>query len=293
MSERIKNFLDGALGYIAVAVVSLAYIAAGLLVFGVTHKPLGAIIAEGASGFVLGIAINFNMKLQGVLKGKRSEQMEATRVAHGEAVDAIAPHIDRLDEWCIEQNAAALRRERGRILTAEAMRYDEYFDADGLPLEVDFSKLPEEVAERRCTAFEKALRYEITPLSAAALTGDGERPGDPFFLGETPEEYQKRTNLTDMITKVLIALCFGYFGVDMVESFDAAQLVWRALYVGLLLALGVTKLVQAYLFVTDNYRGSIVKRINYLQAFKNWAEKNPAKKGGEQHEHSDQYNLHS
>ena len=270
MSEKFKGMMSDAAGYLAIALVSLIYVGTAVFVPGVTGKSISTILAEGATGFVLGLAINFNLNLQGILKGKRSEQMQATRRTHGEAVERIAPSIVRLDGWCMEQNAAALRRERARILMGAGMRYEDYFDRDGVPLRVSLAGLPDETAKMRRRALRAAIKVKITPLSTAALTGDGERLHDPFDFGETPEQYQRRTNMTDVFSKIVMAVIFGYFGVDMVENFQFAELAWRALYVALLLALGVSKLLRSYLFVVDTYRGGIVQKINHLQSFENW-----------------------
>ena len=194
--------------------------------------------------------------------------MCATRAEHGKAVERISPYIDGLDPWCERQNKEKLRAKRTQILSLGGMRYEDYFDMDSaLPLEVDATSLSKE----RRRIYKRALRARITPLSTSSLTCDGERADDPFNFGETPEQYQRRTNLTDAVSKMLMAVVFGYFGVDMVDNFDVATLAWRGLYVALMLALGVAKLMNAYLFVTDTYRGNIVKKINHLQSYENCA----------------------
>lgn len=262
MNERLRTILSNSAGYLAVAAVSVVYILAGLFVPGLKDKSLATVLAEGITGFILGVAINFNLSLQGILKGKDSEQMKATRAEHGKAVERIVPMMDRLDPWCAAQNAQKLQEKRQRILRAAALRYEDYFDQEGNMI------APSPLTDRRQKrVLRRALRARITPLSPAALTCDGERQEDPFDFGETPEQYQRRTALTDAVTKVLMAVVFGYFGVTMVESFDVATLVWRALYVALLLALGVSKMLRSYLFVADTYRSNLIKKINHLQAF--------------------------
>ena len=277
MSEKIKEFIEGSLGYLAAALVAVAYVATGLLVPGLNDRALVDIVRDGAVGFVLGVALNFCLNLQGILKGKRSDQLQRTVKALGVAVTEIEPYIHRLDGWCEQENDKALQRERTRILAAAALRYSDCFDAAGNPLDVDFSACRKEVREERRAAFKKAIKLQLTPLSAASLTAEGGKAGDPHYFGETVEEYELRTNLKDAVSKLLIAAAFGYFGVEMVLCFDVGALIWRCLYVTLLLALGTVKMLRSYLFITDTYRGNIVKRINYLQSFKNWAQNTPEK----------------
>ena len=261
-------------GYFGVAVVALVYIGTAMFVPIASGKPLGTVIADGALGFVLGLAINFNLNLQGILKGKNAPQMLATKAEHGQAVVEIAPYIHRLDGWCAAQNAEALKRERARILMAVGLRYEDCFDGDGIPREVVFTGDKDLVSMRK-KAWRAAVKVKMTPLSTASLTGDGERTGDPFAFGETPEQYQRRTNLTDIGSKIVMALVFGYYGVDMIANFRFEELAWRAMYVAVLLALGISKLLRSYLFMVDTYRGGIVKKINYLQSIENWAAQTP------------------
>ncbi|MBE6691095.1 MAG: hypothetical protein E7590_07445 [Ruminococcaceae bacterium] len=273
MSDR-KMIWSDFLGYVGVAVVALLYIGTAMFVPTASGKSIGTILADGALGFALGVAINFNLNLQGILKGKNAPQMLLTREEHGKTVDRIARHIHRLDGWCADQNAEALRRERSRILIAAGLRYEDHFDEDGKAIEVVFTG-DKDVVKLRRKAWRAALRVKLTPLSTASLTGDGERQGDPFNFGENPEQYQRRTNLTDVGSKIVMAVVFGYFGVDMIADFHFEELAWRALYVAILLAFGIAKLLRSYLFMVDTYRGGIVKKINYLQSFENWAAESP------------------
>lgn len=266
MNERLKSLFSDSLGYLAVAIVSLIYILSGFFVPGLTGKSIYTIIAEGAMNFILGVSMNGNLTLQGVLKGKRSEELRATRQSHADAVQDIAGEIDGLDLWCEERNAQKLREHRTQLLVVVGLHYEDFFDESGNAVG---NKQVLSREQRR--ALRKARRAKITQLSTASLTCDGEDAEDPFNFGETPSQYQRRTSLKDAVSKLITATIFGYFGADAVENFDLATLAWRALFVAILLALGVAKLVNAYLFVTDTYRGNIVKKINYLQAYKNCA----------------------
>ena len=277
MTDKTRELLEGSIGYLAAFMVAVVYVAVGMLVPGINDKSLLDMLREGVVGFALGVSMNFCLNLQGILRGKRSTKMQETATEHSNAVEAIEPYIHRLDVWCEQQNSAALRAERTRILAAAAMRYTDYFAEDGTPVEVDFSCLAPDVRKERQRAMRKARRLRLTPISAATLTGDGGRPDDPFYFGETTEEYQAHTNLKDVFSKLIIAAAFGYFSVDMMLNFDIAALIWRALYVALLFSLGVAKLLRSYLFVVDTYRGNVKKRINYLQSFLNWAKATPEK----------------
>ena len=275
MNESFKKFMSDAAGYVAVAAVSLVYIAMAVLVPGATGKSLGTIIADGVASFLLGVCINFNLNMQGILKGERSQKMLDTKTLHAETVTGLSGYMHLLDGWCADQNALALRTARGRILMQVGLRYSDCFDADGVPKPLQLEGLDKNIAKRRKRAMKKAVRLRISQLSSAVLTGEGGRNDDPYDLGESVAGYIRHTNIKDVASKILIALVFGYFGVQLIESFSYAELIWRALQVAILLAMGVAKLTRAYLFMVDTYRGNIVRKINYLQSFGNWAEKHP------------------
>ncbi len=267
MSDKFKGLMEDALGYVAVAVVSLLYIATAIFVPGQTGKSIATIIADGAASFLLGVSINFNLNMQGILKGTRSEKMQSTKVLHAKAVENVAPSLDLLDPWCEKRNAEALRVARTRILVQAGLRYEDCFSPDGVLTPPAFSK--QEKKKRR--ALKKAASLKLSRLSSSVLTGEGGRGDDPFDFGEGVSDYIRHANIKDAVSKLLIAGVFGYFGVQLIESFSVAELVWRALQVALLLAMGVTKLYRSYLFVTDTYRSGVVRKINYLQMFENWA----------------------
>ena len=63
------------LGYLGVLVVALLYIGTAMFVPTASGKSIGTIIADGALGLALGVAINFNLNLQGILKGKSAKQI--------------------------------------------------------------------------------------------------------------------------------------------------------------------------------------------------------------------------
>lgn len=74
----------------------------------------------------------------------------------------------------------------------------------------------------------------------------------------------------DIISKIGISVIIGYYGVKLIEEFNYATLIWNTLQVGLFLIMGVIKMYQAYSFITDEFRGRIIKKIDNLQKFDNY-----------------------
>lgn len=274
MSERTRDFIKNNAGYIAVAAVCAVYMATAFVTIGETGKTLGAIIAEGAVSFFLGTFITRLLDIQGLMLGEQDPKLIATHNEHSKIVVKISPNIDKLDEWCENMNAEALKISRVRILASAGMKYTEYFNETGEPKEFTFKKcksLSERVKELlRYIAYKKALKPRLTPLSSSALTSEGGRVEDINYLGMTKSEYETRTGVRDILSKLALAGIFGYYGVDMLTNFSAATLIWRALQVGIFLIMGTIKLYRSYRFIIDDYRNRLIKKTDHLQKFDNY-----------------------
>lgn len=276
MGEKTKEFFRNNIGYMIVAVVAAIYIATSVITMGRTGKTIGEIISDGAIVLFLGVFINRIFDLQGMINGERQERVQNTVMLHGEIVTRTSPHIDKLDKWCEKQNDEALKVQRTRILAGEGMKYSDYFDESGVAKNfiIDEAKLKNKLSRgdelRRIKCYRKALRLKLTPITAGSLTSEGGRKQDPFFFGRTKSQYERQVAVKDLISKIAVACLFGYYGAELVQDFSWASLVWKVLQVGIFLIMGVIKMYQSYMFVTDEYRGRIVKKIDNLQKFENY-----------------------
>ncbi len=276
MNERVKVFFKQNIGYLIVALVSLIYIATAVINVEKTGKTLAEIIADGAIVLFLGFSINRVFDLQGILNGNREAKVQATYALHNQKVLKISPYIDRLDDWCKIKNEENLRVQRTRILATEGMKYEDYFDEGGAAkdFKIDEERLKNKILRsdelRRIHCFRKALRLKLTPLSAGALTSEGGKTQDPYFFGRTKSQYEKQTSIQDIVSRILIAFIFGYYGVSPLIDFSYANLIWKALQVGLFLIMGTITMYNSYIFIVDEYRGRIIKKIDNLIMFENY-----------------------
>lgn len=275
MGEKARDFLKKNIGYMIVGLLSAIYIATSVITMGKTGKTFGEIMADGAVVLFLGVFINRIFDLQGMMNGEREERVQDTIRMHGEAVVRVSPYLDRLDGWCDEKNAEALKMQRTKILAGEGMRYDDYFDDKGgaKTFVVNKDRLKDkylrgdEIKRLRC--YRKALRLKLTPLTASGLTSEGGKKQDPYYLGRTKSQYERGATISDVVTKVIIACLFGYYGAELVQDFSYADLIWKALQIGIFFITGVIKMYQSYMFIVDEYRGRIIKKIDNLQKFEN------------------------
>lgn len=281
MNEKIRDFFRNNLGYFIVGFASVVYILTAFLTIDQTGKSLAQIIADGAIAFFLGLFINRIFDLQGMMSGDREERVQATKEEHGAIVLRISPHIDKLGDWCEEENKRNYKIQRTKILARVGLKYDDCFDEGGVakdwrPNEASLQvKGLKRIEQRKVRGFLKAVNLKLTPLSAGELTSEGGKQQDPFYFGRTKAQYETQHSLGDIISKFGTAIIFGYYGVSLIKNFDYARLIWTTLQVALFLVMGVIKMYQAYNFVVDEFRGRIVKKIDNLQKFDNYIKSLP------------------
>ncbi len=260
-------------GYIVVALISIVYVASSLINISKSGKTVYEIIGAGVLSLIVGIMINGVFRSMGVRRGDEDERTIATNELHAKTVEEISPYIDKLDEFCERENKRALREIRTRILAREGMKYSEFFDEDGNSI----GKPQFECVENGLNAdqkvkektYKKALRVKLKPLMSSNLTSDGVKASDPFDFGKSKREFTVQRNASDVIIKLLMAIIFGYFGVSLSSEINVASLIWNGLQIVLYVTGGVIQMYNSYMWIVDDYRGSVVKKIDYLQKFKN------------------------
>ena len=276
MNDKLKAFLKGIMGDMVVFALCVIYTLTAFVTIEATGKSIWQIIGEGVSAFLMGFFLNRALERQGIIEGDENEELKKACDKHSRTVDNVVPYIDKLEEWCDMKNAYALRHGRERILAEGSLKYTDYFDGDGATLEFapDEDKLKNrhmrKIEIARIRTYYKALTLKLTRLTATALLSEGGRDDDPFYLGRSKIEYSKQSSRKDVLTKIILAVLFGYYGVTLIANFSIANLIWKVFQVVMFLVIGSVKKNQAYSYVVEEYKGRIVKKTIHLQAFLNY-----------------------
>lgn len=276
-------------GYLAVLLISVAYVVSSLVTISKTGRSALEIIGTSVLSFIVGTLITSTFRSIGVRKGDESDIMISTNSLHGKAVEEITPYIDKLDGFCESENKEVLKKIRTKILAKAGLKYDDCFDENGIALEIAIdceSASSEQSAvsrqQKRETkkkirqkkkAYNKAVYLKFKPLIASNLTSDGVSADNPFDFGSTKKTYTTQKNITGTFSRVLTAIIVGYFSVSFATNIDYATLIWNSLQIVMYIVGGVIQMYASYNWIVDDYRQSIIKKIDYLQKFKIWVEK--------------------
>ena len=274
MNDKKKAFIElfyKNAGYVAVVLISLIYIASSLILISKTGKSVYEIIATGALSMVVGILITGIFRSIGIQRGDADERTVATDRLHSETVESVIQYVDLLDSFCEVENERALKSLRARILAKEGLKYDECFDERGvsLPLSADENA---KNYKRKVRAYNKAVNLKIKPLVASNLTAEGANTEDPFNFGKTKKQYTAQGSTSDIVTRAIMAIVFGYFGVAFASEINFGAIIWNTLQVIMYICSGVMQMHSSYIWVVNDYRYAKIRKIDLLDKFRIYAE---------------------
>ncbi len=255
-------------GYLAVLLISVGYITYSLINISQTGKTVGEIIASGVLSMIVGLLINGIFRSIGIQRGENDDRTIATETLHSKTVDDIAPHFDKLDSYCENETSKTVERIRRKMLARECLRYEDYFDENGVSLEFKADKNAKKSYKRKLKAYKKAVNLSIKPLTASNLTAEGASADDPYNFGKTKKQYTSGHNATDIVTRVIMAVVFGYFGVSLASEINLATIIWNSLQIVMYITGGIVQMYMSFSFVVNDYRHNKIRKIDILQKFK-------------------------
>ena len=272
-AEKFKHFIADNFCYFIVVVLCFAYILTGFFTTGITGKTIGQIIADGLTAYVLSTTIIIVFRLQGITNGGKDERVIETENTLGDNVIEINPDIEKLDDWCEQINIYDLRLEKSKILASSGLKYSDYFTEDGVAKDFMLEKPTDKYRlkdwKRKHKAYLKAVKFKIKPLTTTDLTTCSAKVTDPHDFGRDKDQYKREENAKNIISKLIMVFVFGWFTISMVTA-DWANVLWKLFQVCVYVAVGVIQMVNSYFYMTDEYRNGLIKKIRYLQKFKNY-----------------------
>ncbi len=299
-NEKVKEFFSDFLGYLLVAITCALYVLTTVFALNPTGKTLGQIIGDGLLAFSMGMSIDRLMSMQGILNAMKTKVVNDTMRLFGLTVEKVSDIINKLDDWCYKKNLDTYRRQRTKILARAGLKYDDCFESDGTakpfvysireqPIGVDEERLKNPLtreaekmrlkinarihkeakkdAEYKSKCYWKAVRLKLTEIYASDLTSEGGRQDDPNYLGLTIKEYLASDGVKTLLARAVLAIVIGIYGIEIISNFSVINLMWRLFQIFIFLMFGLIKQRKSYMFITNEYRGRIIKKIDRLEEF--------------------------
>ena len=282
--DDFKKFIFKNIGFALIFAVCALYIVKGLFTLDESGLSVAEIVGNSALSMAVGFSINFIFRQSGILYAQDDREVIETNNLHEKIIDEITPYIDLLDGFCEAENTEAKKRMRKKLLSQTSLKYDDCFDENGCAKEIktsfiytggDKKEKREALKKHRhdMKIYKKALYLKITPLSPSSLTTDGANGDDPFDFGATTAQYQAKKSGWDVVTRLLFGVLFGYYTFRKLDGASLDSILWNALQVAVYMIFGVIQMLGAYIFVKTDDRYRIVKKIDKLQKFRIYAER--------------------
>lgn len=269
--DKTKDFLRLNLFFFVVASACIVYVVRGFVDIVQTGKTIGEIVADGFVSALFGFLISKLLSLQGLAKGERDPSVINTNIMHSKIVMQISKKIYLLDAWCEEKNKEALFLAQSKILATLGISYSEFSSGLYRIVTIEGEKfIPlEQLDKEKKKIVKRARKVKLTQLTSSSLTTDGDIAEDPYNFGMDKKTFARKRDGKQIISKIMCGILFGYYGVRLITDFNVSNLIWTSVQVVLFLVMGVISYLQAYSFVTDEYRHRIIKKIDNLIKFDN------------------------
>lgn len=300
--EKFKNGVVNSIGFIVVFAVVVIYMAKNFVEIGTTGKAVQEIIADGVLALLFGWAIKMLLGYQGILSGMASKTYQNTLASHGQSVTQAEPYLPLLTTFCDKENAELRIKKRRQILSRELLNYEDVFcddasileriikerqdmirgdariDAHDLKSYLERKKLARAREKKRkdiLRCVRKANNVHFEELTASKLTTDGGREDNPFKFAEPLSKRMGKKAVSSLPVSLLFAVVFGYYGYQMIANPSWATVIGGLIQVGSYLIVGALQFIKEFLYVTDVYRKSVVRKIDIIDRFIAEAKSNP------------------
>ncbi len=298
--NKTKEILSNIFGYLLIVATCALYVLTAVFILNPTDKTFWQAIADGFLSLGIGITLDYLFRQQGIISGLKSESLTKTMILYGSTIEKINDYINKLGNWCVNKNCRTYKEQRTKILSRAGLRYQDCFYDDGTakPYFADFEELPiiknrEKLKDKNTRKSEKiriksikrknkeakkdakyknkcywlAVKLKLTELYQNDLTSEGGKKEDPNNLGPTILGFVIDDSIKTWVVKILLAAFFGVYGITLIVDFSLFELLYRAFQICLFCVLGLVKLRKSKMFITNDYRGRIIKKINNLEEF--------------------------
>lgn len=278
ISEEFKNKVFNNIGYIGAVLAALAYGGWGLINLYESGKTVLEIIADVGIALAIGFIVVTLLKLQGLLKGKNSPEVQQVMIDFIKTLTLAVPYFKWLYRFVTKKNIEAYAIVRTAILSKRGLKYEDYFNDEGMFVG-DFKTIGEkdsqeaiELIKLQNKAINKCLNLTITTLSPGDITSENGKKLDPLFMGEGENEWFTRTSFISFMITILMALLFGYFVPEFI-SLDKGALIWKGVQLISFTISGFVQMYLAYVYKTGVYKNIYIKKTNYLDELRVLGEK--------------------
>lgn len=279
LSEKIRTAIKLYAAYAVILIMCVMYTLIGTVQIEKKDADLMVLTEGMLLPYVFGVALTTLFREQGLIIGAQEPRVKRAEEEHEAAAGQCAPRVEELSHWCEDQTRKQLRLERMRILADAGLRYEDYYDEAGeltavyepreIPGKTAGARRLRRMERRKLRAYDRAVRFRISPLYAGELIDEGHRAGDPFYMGRSQKAFRAQSFGSSLVTKPVISFVVGYYGFQQIENFKPAVLIGQLFGLSIFLTFGVIAMMSAMSYKKEEYCGRLTRKTGYLRQFYN------------------------
>lgn len=258
LGVKTAEFLKKYIFDIIIALSCISYVFWGIITIEESGKSLLDILASSIVSLGMGTSISMLLGQKGMIAGFQNTNYLKTISLYGNVVDKITNKIDKLDDWCIIKVDEIIKRKQIKLLSYARIKY-ETFISD----EFDLSKYD----KKQLKLINKALNIKVYGISASNLLSDNEIDDETERKEITITKFKTRSFAQGLLLKIIFSFTFSYFIVDSISSLNLANIIWSIAQICVWLLFGILQYYSYFSFITNRYRNVIIRKINYLEEF--------------------------
>ena len=265
--EKIKNFVSKNIITISIFLISVTYITSGFISIKENGKSLLEIIGESLLVFLFSYFIIQSFSLQGILNGESSKEVVFQKQKHNEIKNCLGEKVSKLSSWLLIKNSEVEKEIKTEALCDFGLTYIEV-------LKNEFDKT--KYSKKELKKIKSIKTKKITKIFASELLNENFKRNNPLYLGKSKKDFLTQRNLSNLTTKIIFTLLFGYFSTVFI-GFNIEEFIWKLIQVIMFLTLGIMEYFRSYLYMIGEYSETLNKKNILLKEFLSYLEKNEVK----------------
>lgn len=259
LSDKLSAFLKSNIYDIAIFLVCAARIIFGLAEIVKTGNTISGIIGDSAVTLVFAIVVSRLLEGKGFIAGENTDTYKRALEEYREIKVRAGKYIVHLDKWCEEYSKKEYKAKVTTMLLPIGLTYEQF--------------IANEYDESKFTDQQKKLLLKVKTAKVPHYTTQGLMSGDLEldrnidYEKTTKSNYIKKSTKSDLATKALLAIIFGYFTLPPIMSWNWSGALWALIHTIITLGLSIMKYFSAYNFINDEMRAKLVDKTGKLTQF--------------------------
>lgn len=256
---KIGEFFKKNLYEIAVVLVCVVRVVVGIAQIGLSGKSVIEIIGDSLLTIVFAVLMARLLEEKGLVVGEQGKNYTRAIEEYRIMEQRAGAHIKEMDSWCETYSKEEYAKTLTTMLYQLGITYNQYVAGD-----YDESKFSKNQLHQ-LHKIKRTMMYVYT--TEELMSGDIDYVGNGKCLKASKKKYRRRSAVSDLGTKIALALIFGLLTLPPLTQWDWSGMIWKLFETVVLFGFSVVKYFSAYTFVDEDLVAKVVCKTTILKRF--------------------------